>query len=92
MVKVTDPIAWWISKASSLPSISQMALDILSIPAMAADCERVFSLAKLTITSQQHSMSSDTAEQAECLKNWLRRGSITLGGYTYKKGTLVRCQ
>lgn len=47
---------------------------------MAADCERTFSLAKLTLTSQRLSMDPRTLELIQCLKNWLRRNAITLGG------------
>lgn len=55
--------------------------NILAIPAMAADCERAFSLAKLTLTSQRLAMASSTMEQIQCLKNWVHGGAVTLGGY-----------
>jgi hypothetical protein len=40
----------------------QLALDVFAIPAMASDCERQFSLAKLTLTSQRLSIGADTLE------------------------------
>ncbi|KAH7235317.1 hypothetical protein BKA59DRAFT_484675 [Fusarium tricinctum] len=33
---------------------------------MASDCERQFSLAKLTLTSQRLSMGADTLEHVQC--------------------------
>lgn len=77
--KVADPIAWWLSHREEYPTVSQFALDVFAIPAMAADCERAFSLAKLTLSPQRLSMSPATLEHLQCLKNWLRRGAVSLG-------------
>ena len=46
---------------------------------MAADCERAFSVAKLAMTSQRQSMRPETLEALQCMKNWIRHGSIRLG-------------
>jgi hypothetical protein len=56
-----------------------LALDILAISAMATDCERSFSLAKLTLTTQRLSMTTGTLEKLQCLKNWVRHGAVKLG-------------
>ena len=48
-----------------------MAFDILSIPAMSADPERLFSGAKITITDRRNRLGIDTIEALECLKSWL---------------------
>ncbi|KAF5261576.1 hypothetical protein FOXYS1_7734 [Fusarium oxysporum] len=74
-----DPIEWWMGRRGQFPMISQLALDILAIPAMATDCERSFSLAKLTLTSQRLSMTTETLEKLQCLKNWVRHGAVKLG-------------
>jgi hypothetical protein len=76
---VRDPVQWWIDHRSAFPQLSRFALDVLAIPAMAADCERAFSLAKLTVTSQRHSLLGSTVEELQLLKNWIRGGSVTLG-------------
>jgi hypothetical protein len=47
-----------------------MALDILSILAMAADLERLFSGAKITITNRCNKLSANVIEALECLKSW----------------------
>ncbi|EAQ91955.1 hypothetical protein CHGG_00190 [Chaetomium globosum CBS 148.51] len=75
-----DPVEWWISNKAQFPKLSQMALDILAIPAMAADCERSFSIARLTLSSQRHAMKWETIEMLQMLKNWLRNGDIVIGG------------
>ncbi|KAH7460134.1 hypothetical protein FOMA001_g19654 [Fusarium oxysporum f. sp. matthiolae] len=74
-----DAIQWWRDHRASSPSLSSFALDVFAIPAMASDCERQFSLAKLTLTSQRLSMGADTLEHVQCLKNWVRQGGVRLG-------------
>jgi hypothetical protein len=81
-----DAVEWWISNRAQFPRLSQMALDILAIPAMAADCERSFSIAKLTLSTQRHAMKWETIEMLQMLKNWLRNGDIVIGGIT--KGSM----
>ena len=46
------------------------ALDTFSIPAMSAECERVFSSAKKLITPERNALANDTIEACECLKAW----------------------
>jgi hAT family C-terminal dimerisation region len=72
------PLEWWRDHVDEYPTISQMALDFFSVPAMSAECERIFSLAKMTLTSQRQSMTDATLEALICLKAWGssdRRGS-----------------
>jgi hypothetical protein len=59
--------------------ISQLALDILAIPAMATDCERLFSQAKLTLATQRLSMATETLNKIQWLKIWVRNGAVNLG-------------
>ena len=54
------------------PNLSKMALDILSILAMSADPERLFSSAKITISDRRNRLSIYTLEALECLKLWLK--------------------
>ncbi|KAK5989279.1 Putative AC9 transposase-like protein [Cladobotryum mycophilum] len=83
-VETDDPVQWWISQKAAFPTLSKLALDIFAIPAMAADCEREFSLAKLTLSTQRLSMNPSTLEMVHCMKNWLQRGAITLGNFLYQ--------
>jgi hypothetical protein len=49
-----------------------MALNILLIPAMSADPERLFSGAKITISDRRNRLGIYTIEALECLKSWLK--------------------
>jgi hypothetical protein len=53
-----------------------MAIDILSIPAMSAEPERLFSGAKITITDRRNKLGIDSIQAIECCKSWLGKGSI----------------
>ncbi|KAJ0126493.1 hypothetical protein HZ326_30403 [Fusarium oxysporum f. sp. albedinis] len=78
--QVDDPIRWWIDHSNAFPRLSRFALDVLAIPAMSTDCERAFSLAKLTVSSQRHSLLGSSIELIQLLKNWVRGGCVNLGG------------
>jgi hypothetical protein len=49
-----------------------MAIDILSIPAMSAEPERLFSDARITITDRRKRPRIETIEAIEYLKSWLK--------------------
>ena len=53
-----------------------MALDILSIPAMSAEPERLFSGAKITITDRRNKLGIESIQAIECLKSWLGKNNI----------------
>ena len=61
-----------------LLSTHGMAIDILSIPAMSAEPERVFSGARRTISWDRCQLGSRTIEKGECMKSWIKSG-ITQG-------------
>ncbi|KAK7582910.1 hypothetical protein V3481_012206 [Fusarium oxysporum f. sp. vasinfectum] len=68
----TSALAWWLEETQqkTYPSLSKMAVDILSIPAMSAEPERLFSGAKITIKDRRNRLGSDVIEALECLKSW----------------------
>jgi hypothetical protein len=47
-----------------------MALDILSIPAMSASIERLFSSANIAVSDRRNRLTPDTIEIIESLKSW----------------------
>ena len=49
-----------------------MALNILSIPAMLADPERLFLGAKITISDRRNRLRITTIQALKCLKSWLK--------------------
>jgi hAT family C-terminal dimerisation region len=68
-----NPIKWWANNAKS-PQMMNMAFDILSIPAMSSETERVFSGVKLTISASRNRLSEDIIEATECLNRWYKAG------------------
>jgi hypothetical protein len=72
VMMIPDPLEWWLELAQRrrFPSLSLMAIDILSIPPMSSETERLFSKAKLTVTDQRGSMNIETLNLLECLRSW----------------------
>lgn len=79
-------LQWWLEPAQRLayPSLSRMAIDVLSIPAMSAEPERVFSGARRTISWQRMRLGVKIIEAGECLKSWISSGIIS----SIRKGNL----
>lgn len=67
-------LSWWLMSGQKerWPRLSKMAIDILSIPAMSAEPERVFSGARRTISWERMQLGEETIERVECLKSWMR--------------------
>jgi len=59
--------------------MSNFVLDVLEILAMSVDPERTFSVTKLTVSSQRHSLSPKIIEEIQCSRNWLGHQAITVG-------------
>ena len=66
------PIDWWLEEGQqqAYPNLARMAVNVLSIPAMSDEPERLFSRASATITDERTRLRSDTVEALECLKSW----------------------
>lgn len=75
-----SPLVWWLREEQQqrYPRLSKMAIDILSIPAMSAEPERVFSGARRTIAWDRCQLGGRTIERGECMKSWIKSG-ITQG-------------
>ena len=71
-------LAWWYqdTQRQRWPRLSLMAIDILSIPAMSDEPERVFSRAHCIVSWDKGQMMSETMEWRECLKHWKRSGIL----------------
>ena len=65
---------WWMH--SEFPSLRQWAFDVLSIPAMSAEVERVFSQARRLITVDRNRLGSEMVEQLACMKHWLDHNTV----------------
>ncbi|KID81254.1 transposase-like protein [Metarhizium guizhouense ARSEF 977] len=75
-ISTKSALEWWCQKQqrARYPRLSLMAIDILSVPAMSAEAERVFSGARRQIPWSRANLGSRTVEQMECLKHWLKNG------------------
>ena len=76
--KLVDLCAFWARYEAQYPSLARMAFDVLSIPAMSSECERVFSSAKILIDDRRARMKEDIIEASECLRAWLQAGQCAL--------------
>ena len=68
-----DPIQYWNERYHSQTDLPRMALDVLAVPPMSDDCERLFSSAKLLLTDHRSRLQMDIIEASECLRAWYRR-------------------
>ncbi len=67
-----NPLKWWEARRKEFPILSQMALDVLSIPLISAECERVFSAAKIFISDRRSSLKEEVIEACSLLRHWLK--------------------
>jgi len=75
-----NPITWWESKRSQMPRLSKMALDLLSIPAMSAKAERIFSHCGNIVRPNRARLHGDTLAAVVCLKQWESEGLVDWNG------------
>ncbi len=75
-VPCDNPLEWWGARRTEFPILSQMALDVLSIPLMSAECERVFSAAKILVSDRRSSLSEQVIEASMVLRYWLKAAGI----------------
>lgn len=66
------PIDWWKeeSQQEAYPDLSRWAIDILSIPAMSDEPERLFSRAGNTLDKGRVQLLPETVQALECIKSW----------------------
>jgi hypothetical protein len=67
-------IAWWDTRGPK--QLKQMAFDLISMPATSCEVERVFSSAKLLITTQRFALKDTTIEMLELQRYWWRHDII----------------
>ena len=67
-VPCEKPLEWWGARREEYPRLSKLAFDLLSIPLMSAECERVFSAAKKFVTDERNKLKKDILEAIIVLK------------------------
>jgi hAT family C-terminal dimerisation region len=70
-------LRWHFKNQDSYPTLHQLALDTLIIPAISTECERVFNSAKKLLTPMRSCLKEDIIEATECLKAWWDCGMIS---------------
>lgn len=77
------PFQYWLRPAvrAKYPSLSCMAIDILAIPAMSAEAERVFSSAGFILNSRRRRLKEETLEAMLCLSHWGNSGLVSVGNH-----------
>lgn len=71
-----DVCEWWRVHESEWPSLARMAFDMIAIPAMSSECERLFSSSKLLLSDRRARMKEDIIEASECLRYWYAANRI----------------
>jgi hypothetical protein len=72
--EIFNPVDWWRSPVNQrlYPRLSRLAYNLLSIPVMSAECERVFSSIGLLLSSLRLTMDMALIKVSEYVRNWLR--------------------
>lgn len=78
-ISCNNPIEWWSTDGAKLyPQLAKMALDLLSVPAMSDEAERIFSRLTLMITNRRNHIEQPTIQASQCLFSWDKAGIINL--------------
>lgn len=70
------PVAWWEGKQARYRTLSRLAFDLLAIPAMSAEPERLFSSTRRLVTWERNKLDGGMIEANECLRNWACQGEL----------------
>ncbi|KAJ0129435.1 ATP-dependent DNA helicase tlh1 [Fusarium oxysporum f. sp. albedinis] len=65
-----------IEDADASPRLSRMALDLLTVPPMSAESERLFSTPGRVVTKSRNRLDASTIGHCQTLRSWLRAGLI----------------
>ena len=67
-------LRWWTepTQLSDYPRLSRMAFDMLTVPAMSAEIERVFSECSNALNRKRLMMTQKSIEELMCLRSWAR--------------------
>ena len=79
--KYLGVMKYWQIKQVIWPELAAMALDLLAVPAISSECERVFSSCAKMTTPESRKLLGKTLWHYQCLKNWQRWGAIKLALY-----------
>lgn len=77
------PFQYWLREPvrTKYPSLSQLAIDIFSVPAMSSEAERVFSTAGFVLNSRRRRLKEGTSEALLCLNHWGNSNLVSVGNH-----------
>lgn len=79
LTEEVEPIAWWHTHGRmEYPHLAQMAFDLLSIPAMSDEPERIFSRTGIMITKYRNKLQQDIVQATTCLHSWDLAGFVNM--------------
>jgi hypothetical protein len=79
LVTTDKPIEWWSTTGCiEYPYLTKMALDMLSIPAMSDEPERLFSRLGHMVTKHRNHLKPQTIQATQCLQSWAKAKIIDL--------------
>lgn len=69
-----NPIKYWVMMRDCYPSLSKLALDVLSIPASSCECERMFSKLGNLLEPRRWGIHPQLLAAIQCVQRWQRSG------------------
>jgi hypothetical protein len=69
--KIPTIIQWWYKQRQTWPTLTNFAIEVLSIAAMSDDVEGAFSGGRRTVSWERARIGIDKLEAVECLNSWL---------------------
>ena len=73
---IRDPREYWHAQRFKYPRLSQMAMDFMTVQAMSAECERLFSAAGRMVTPLRSQLEASTVALCQVLRSWLQAGIV----------------
>ncbi|KJZ68816.1 hypothetical protein HIM_11790 [Hirsutella minnesotensis 3608] len=73
---IRDPREYWHAQRFKYPRLSRMALDFMTVQAMSAECERLFSAAGRMVTPLRTQLEANTIAICQVLRSWLQAGIV----------------
>ncbi|KAF5236049.1 hypothetical protein FANTH_11424 [Fusarium anthophilum] len=71
-----NPLEYWSAKLFQYPRVAKMAIDILSVPAMASERETTFSSAGSMFSPKRSLLDASTIAITQTVRSWLRAGLL----------------
>jgi hypothetical protein len=72
-------IKYWVTLRDRYPSLSKLALDVLSVPASSCECERMFSELGDLLEPRRRGIQPQLLAALQCVRRWQRAsfGSVS---------------